>query len=276
MTIEALRRDYARQVVAAAGVAHAALERAFAAVAREDYLCRPPWQVHENGAARPTSTSDPRRLYQDALVSLAPGRHVNNGQPSLHARCLAALRPSPGESAVHVGAGTGYYTAILAELLAPGGHVEAYEIDAELALTAAGHFAGRRDVVVHATSGTETALPAADIVYVSAGATHPVPAWLDALSPGGRLLFPLTSPGGFGAMLLAEQRTPALWAARFVERVAFVDCEGARDEAEGSGLASALQGRQLDAVRSLRRGVPPDGTAWYAGRGWWLSTAAAG
>ena len=47
------------------------------------------------------------------------------------------------------------------------------------------------NVTVHsATRGR--ALPPCDVIYVSAAATAPLDNWLDALRPGGRLLFPLT------------------------------------------------------------------------------------
>jgi len=51
----------------------------------------------------------------------------------LHARCLAACNPKRGDSVLHIGAGTGYYTAILAELACPEGEITAYEIATDLA-----------------------------------------------------------------------------------------------------------------------------------------------
>jgi len=42
---------------------------------------------------------------------------------------------------VHVGAGVGYYTAILAELVGAAGTVTAIEFDAELAARASANFA---------------------------------------------------------------------------------------------------------------------------------------
>ena len=58
-----------------------------------------------------TPTDDPAFLYQDVTVALKPESQINNGQPTLHAVSLAALNPQEGEAAVHIGAGTGYYTA---------------------------------------------------------------------------------------------------------------------------------------------------------------------
>ena len=52
-------------------------------------------------------------------MALSEASKINNGQPVLHAVGLSALNPQPGEMAVHIGAGTGYYTAILARLVGP-------------------------------------------------------------------------------------------------------------------------------------------------------------
>ena len=56
------------------------------------------------------------------MIGILPERNLNNGQPSLHAALIAAAAPQPREHVVHVGAGVGYYTSILAELV--GGHCQ--------------------------------------------------------------------------------------------------------------------------------------------------------
>jgi protein-L-isoaspartate(D-aspartate) O-methyltransferase len=72
-------------------------------------------------------------VYQDMLFALASQRGVNNGSPSLHARCLHALSLREGERVAHIGAGTGYYTALIAHLVGAEGHVLAVEFDPALA-----------------------------------------------------------------------------------------------------------------------------------------------
>jgi len=181
-----------------------------------------------------------------------------------------------GEAVVHVVAGTGYYSAILARLAGPSGSVDAYEVDPELARRAAENLSDCPNARVHAASGTEGELPAGDAIYVNAGATGPADAWLDALRPGGRLLFPLTAMQGAGAMLLATRAGDGELAARFVCGASFIPCLGARDAETEKALALAFQKGGMAEVRSLRRGDAPDATAWCAGRGWWLSTAPAG
>jgi protein-L-isoaspartate(D-aspartate) O-methyltransferase len=110
------------------------------------------------------------------------------------------------------------------------------------------------------------------VLYVNAGATAPLAVWLDALEPGGRLLFPLTADEGGGAMLLITRTDGAAWAARFLFQAQFVDCADARDEAEEQRLAEAFRNRNWLKVQSLYRNDGPDGSCWVAGRGWWLST----
>jgi protein-L-isoaspartate(D-aspartate) O-methyltransferase len=108
-----------------------------------------------------TPSDDPVFLYQDIVVALAEDRVVNNGQPSLHAACLAALDLKQGEHVIHVGAGTGYYRALLAKLTGPSGSVLAYEIDERLAQRAATNLDDQPHVTVVCRSGSEGPLLAA-------------------------------------------------------------------------------------------------------------------
>ena len=174
---------------------------------------------------------------------------------------------------VHIGAGTGYYTALLAKLAGATGRVDAYEIDPELAERAKENLADLPHVTVHPRSGTAGTLPACDVLYVNAGATAPLGVWLDALRPGGRLLFPLTPPQGPGAMLLVRRTETAGFSARFVCGAMFIPCVGACDDEEAQKLSVAFRRGDLAAVRSLRRDGSPDATCWCGGEDWWLSTA---
>ena len=132
-----VRRTYARHILAEANVRSAPLERAFAAVPREAFLGRGPWQILRWGRGYvPTPSADPLYLYADLVVAIRPQDRINNGEPSFHARLMAALAPRPGEHIVHVGAGTGYYTAVLAELVGSAGRVTAFEVDKNLAARA--------------------------------------------------------------------------------------------------------------------------------------------
>jgi protein-L-isoaspartate(D-aspartate) O-methyltransferase len=268
-----LRTYYAHLIAGKAGTSDQKLIDAFATVERERFVGNGPWKVNCNaGCYVDTPSDDLAFLYQDVVVALVPDRGLNNGEPSWHARCLAALDVRGGERAIHVGSGTGYYTAILAQLIGPKGAVVAYEIDRDLARRAAANLETWRYVSVQGRSATDGALPASDIIYASAGATRPPDTWLEALRPGGRLLFPLTPSVGLGGMLLVTRLSDTALGARFVQPVAVIACEGARNREEGDALGSAFARGNWSNVKSLRRGNPPDDSSWFTGDGWWLST----
>ena len=104
--------------MAAAGLVDRRVEAAFAAVRRENFLGHGPWQILRwDRGYEPSPGRDPVYLYDNVVVAIMPERHLNNGQPSFLAALIASAAPRPGEHAVHIGAGVGYYTAILAHLV---------------------------------------------------------------------------------------------------------------------------------------------------------------
>jgi protein-L-isoaspartate(D-aspartate) O-methyltransferase len=275
-SLEDHRAFYARLITAGLPE-NPRLRAAFAAVPRERFVGPGPWQILTASGPLETAMNDPAFLYQDVLIALAPERRINNGQPSLHAFCLSALDVKPGERVLHIGAGTGYYTAVLSELVKLSGEVIAYEIEGDLAQRAAENLSDRTNVKVLHRSGVEGPLPDTDIVYVNAGSSAPLDVWLDALRPGGRLLFPLIGGQGptndVGGMLLVT-RVEDLYPAKFISAVSFIPCIGASDEKSMERLWHAFQRGDAKSVQSLRRGTQPDKSCWFAGDGWWLSRVA--
>jgi protein-L-isoaspartate(D-aspartate) O-methyltransferase len=269
--LDAIRRFYARLIAATAGVDDSHIVDAFSTVERERHLGPGPWWVRVASGYISSETDDPAVLYQDVVVGLLRDKGINNGEPSLHAKCIAAVAPKLGETVIHIGAGTGYYTAILACLIGKEGHVHAFEIDPDLARRAADNLP--HHCTVHPESAVDVPLPSADVIYVSAGVTCIPPMWPDALAPGGRLVLPLTPIDGLGCMLLVTRKEQMTYAARAISPAAFISCVGASNEDESRLLAAALEARSADFIRSLRRNNEPDETAWYIGNGWWLSTA---
>lgn len=272
--IAAARRAYAEDLRSRAGLRSEALVAAFAAVPRERFAGRPPWRIRDPSGYADfwTLTSDPRLLYQDVLIALDRSRGINNGQPSLWAQVFERLALRPGMTIVHLGCGTGYYTAILAEAAGPEASITAVEIEPDMAARADDALAPWPQVQVIAGDGAHIALPPADLVVASAGATHPLALWLDALRPGGQLLFPMTSSLGPGAMLLVTRQAGDGYAAEFLCGAAFIAFVGARDEGVSRRLASALSRDAGDPVRSLRRDEHrADASCWLHGDGWCLS-----
>jgi protein-L-isoaspartate(D-aspartate) O-methyltransferase len=100
-----------------------------------------------------------------------------------------------------------------------------------------------------------------DAILVNAGATEPLPLWLDQLRIGGRLLVPLTvdlpTPGlGAGHMLLVL-RLPGAYAARFTSPVGIFNCAGARTADGVDLLRRSYERGGYERVRSLRRDEHP-------------------
>ena len=170
--------------------------------------------------------------------------------------------------ALHIGCGTGYYTAILAHLVGPSGKVIAYEIEPELGHRAIENLKPWDNVEVRLASGVNDELPRCDAIYVNAGATRPVAGWLDALNEGGRLLFPLVGLQGGVSLLLT--RLQGSIAAKVVGFCAFIPCQDAFEAAEAANVSAAFYSG-LWKARSLIRDDEPDGNAVLIGKGWWLS-----
>lgn len=277
-----VRRAYAKQVMAEAGAADRRVEAAFATVPRERYLGHGPWPILRRGRYVPTPSRNPVYLYACVLVGIIPERGLNNGQPSFLASLIAAAAPRAGHHAVHIGAGVGYYTAILAQLVGRRGRVTAIEFDAGLAARLAANFAAAPNVKTVHGDGSRVDFDPADVILVNAGATRPADLWLDRLAEGGRLILPLTTDRGFGdpeagpierngAVFCIERRGDA-FPARRISAVAIFPCEGMRDPESEAALATAFRKGDGHTVRRLyRRGDLPEERCWLRGPDWALA-----
>ncbi|HEV3042491.1 MAG TPA: hypothetical protein VGY52_01320 [Roseiarcus sp.] len=93
------------------------------------------------------------------------------------------------------------------------------------------------------------------------------------MRPGARLIFPLQAEGAMGGMLRIQRAEQgSIWPARFVAKAAFIPCSGPQDAEAGRRLTATYAHGGAKAVRSFRLDEPTDGTCWFAGDGWWLST----
>jgi protein-L-isoaspartate(D-aspartate) O-methyltransferase len=281
-----IRRAFARQMLAVAGIdSDPALEEAFAAVPRERFLGAPPWHmVTAHGGGYRTVPADPVLAYQDVNFALAAERGVNNGSPALHARWLHHAGLRPGARVAHIGAGTGYYTALMSHLVGPGGHVTAVEFDPALAELARANLAEAANVTVVSGDGAAWPQAVVDCVYVNFLVQRPADPWIEHLATGGRLVFPLGVPrpkrsptGGthtlYGAGLNIE-RTRGGYAARWLGPAFFVCGEGALADRpdESIALKAAFERGGVEFVRSLRWKEPcTPGRCWFSGPDWGLS-----
>lgn len=109
-----------------------------------------------------------------------------------YARTLELLSLAPGDTCVDLGAGTGYGSALAAELVGANGRVLAVEIHPELAAAARRNLADRPNVTVRRADADDVALWAGAARVMVGFALSRVPeAWLDALAEGGVLVAPV-------------------------------------------------------------------------------------
>jgi protein-L-isoaspartate(D-aspartate) O-methyltransferase len=272
VSIESARRVYAEELCHLNGISSPSIFAAFASVPRERFVGPGPWVIQSSGTSWFTKDADPTHVYRDALIVLDESKHLNNGQPSLWAIHLDLLRVHPSDRILHLGCGTGYYTAILAELTGPDGKVTAIEMEKGLAARARTALELWPQVTVVHADGSRGPFEPADVIVVSAGATHPLPAWLAAVKPSGKLLLPLTSTRGPGTMAHLTRASADLFAATLEGSVFFVDFGGARDPAVSTALAKALRRDEGASVRSLRCDVHvQEESCWLHGNGWCFS-----
>ena len=190
--------------------------------------------------------------------------------------------PVAGDHIVHIGTGSGYYTAILAHLAGPSGRVTGVEFDAELAARAKENLAPYSTVEVIQGDGALAPFDAADVIYVNAGCTRPAESWLDRLADGGRLILPMTSDKGFGSLapdgiassgaVFRITRRGEEYFADWISAVAIFPCAGSRDEISERALAEAFAKQGWQRVTRLYRHQDiPEERCWVRGSGWSLA-----
>jgi protein-L-isoaspartate(D-aspartate) O-methyltransferase len=276
VTLEERRRAYAAAMVATLGVADPALEAAFAGVKREDFMPAGPWAILRIPGGREVLAShDPEPLYPlsaspEVLVELDARYGINNGSPSLHVHMLHALGVRPGGRVLHLGAGTGYYSAILATLAGKQGRVTAVEFVAGLARQARANLAPWPWAELR--HGDAAAFPEGEVdrIYVNFAVADPPATWFTRLSLGGVAVLPLGT--GHGAVLRVERLAEG-FGARFLMPCGFIGASGALagSASHRAALDAALDGGGTGAVRSLHLGPARPGRAWFQADGWALS-----
>ena len=128
--------------------------------------------------------------YADHPVPI--GEQQTTSQPYMIAAMVQAAQIRPEDRVLEIGAGSGYQTAVLAELASQVFAVERYPSLVETAHKTLERL-GYRNVKIVAGDGS-LGLPEAmpfDAIIVSAAAPRVPPALMEQLAPGGRLLIPV-------------------------------------------------------------------------------------
>jgi protein-L-isoaspartate(D-aspartate) O-methyltransferase len=255
------RRWFAEDLRVSCNIRSPLVVDAFAAIPRERFLGPGPWTMRglfEGGAYSPEG-DDPALVYHNVSIAIDASRDLYNGQPGLVARWLEDLAIPKGARVAHVGSGTGYYSAILGQLVGSSGRVWAADVDPGLVARARANVAEWPWIEVVHGDGRTGLPPRSDVVLIHAGATHVLDEWLDAMADGGRLLVPLTGamPAmgatlGKGMMLRVTRSGPG-WTARVSSMVAIYSLVGGRDDAMNAALGRAMMTGALMKATRLRR-----------------------
>jgi len=130
--------------------------------------------------------------YEDHPLPIGDGQTIS--QPYIVALMLESLQLAPNDKVLEIGTGSGYVTALLAELAAQVFSIERHAALAENArnvLTALG-YANVQVITGDGTLGLPTAAPF-DAILVSAAAPDLPSALLAQLRDGGRMIIPVGS-----------------------------------------------------------------------------------
>jgi len=288
MTIDlAMRRQFfAEEIQATCNLSTPSLVEALASVPREAFLRPGPWLVVGEGTfltgPRQTPDADPRHVYHNLSVAIDPARQLFNGAPAVVSVSIDALLLRPGARVLHVGAGWGYYSALMAHCVGPAGRVLALEVDEELARQARANLAPWSWVEVRHDDAAGRLDETFDAMLFSAGVTHPRDGWLDCLGPGGHMVLPLTvsfagtplppSAGpmttiGKGVMVaVGRSQDGQAWDARLVTMIAIYSALGVRDDTMNARLGEAMKRNPFPRLTRLRRDAhDPDTSCWLHG-----------
>lgn len=262
LNLEDCRRYFAEEVQYSANLSSPVLIEAFASVPREKFLGPGPWQIvipdMMTGTMQYVTTpdADPRRVYHNVVIALDRSRDLSNGHPGTLATYVNALALATGNRVFHLGAGTGYYTAIMSQVVGASGTVIASEIHPELGPVAQRNLSDRSNVDIYLGDGTQFDPGECDAMLINAGVTHPMPLWLDRLRQGGRLVLPITmpmTPNLSKGVMLKITRQPDGWSVQLITYVAIYSATSGRDAQLEPLIGKALGTGALMKVKSVRR-----------------------
>jgi protein-L-isoaspartate(D-aspartate) O-methyltransferase len=135
--------------------------------------------------------------YVDSPLPIGFGQTIS--APHMIALMMEELRPRRGDRVLEVGTGSGYQTALLAEVVKPEGHVYSIEIIPELAewakrkIVEAGYLNYVSIVVGDGSKGLNAYAPYDKIIVSAASPRIPEPL-IQQLRLGGRMVIPVGPP----------------------------------------------------------------------------------
>jgi protein-L-isoaspartate(D-aspartate) O-methyltransferase len=190
------------------GIADERVLAAFARVPRHEFLPRDRWM----------------EAYEDKPIQIGAGQTIS--QPYMHAAMLAAAQVQPTDVSLEIGTGSGYQTALLAELAA-----EVFSIEVIPALAEAAQHALARlnypQIVIRVADGSRGWPEAApfDVIVVSAASPNVPATLIEQLRMWGRLVIPVGDP--YEQHVWRLQKHPDGVSRRMLEGCRFVPLVGA-------------------------------------------------
>lgn len=165
--------------------------------------------------------SSARRAYDDAPLPIGSGQTIS--QPFIVALMTQLARIEPTSVVLEVGTGSGFQTAVLAELTS---HVLSIERVPELAARAAATLErlGYKGVEIRSGDGYAgwSERSPFDAIVVTAGANEVPPPLVEQLAPNGRLVIPVSTKRGYQDLLVLTKDGKGEASTRSVLPVAFV------------------------------------------------------
>ncbi|MGW0822525.1 methyltransferase, FxLD system [Streptomyces sp. NPDC002845] len=206
-TAEHLRGELADRLRAQGTVTTDAVDAAVRTVPRDVFVrqFKPDASLEESYADRPVHTK-----FDDAGVSISAV-----SQPTVNGLMLELTDARKGMRVQEAGAGSGLFASYLGHLVGPDGHVFTLDVDQDLVdgARAAIDKAGVRNVTVLLGDGAVGHSGGAlyDRIVATVGA-HGIPqAWLDQLTPDGRLIVPMRLRGSVSRAVAFERNDAGHW-----------------------------------------------------------------
>jgi len=173
-TLTAERHSMVEHQLRRRGITDQRVLEAMRSVPRHEFVSRQDWS----------------QAYADHPVVIA--EQQTTSQPYIIGAMLQAAEIKPGDRVLEIGAGSGYQTALLAELAGQVFAIERYPSLVEASRQVLDRL-GYHNIAVVAGDGS-LGLPAAapyDVIIVSAAAPHIPAALVEQLTSGGRLVIPV-------------------------------------------------------------------------------------
>lgn len=147
--------------------------------------------------------------YEDGALSIGFGQSIS--QPYTVVFMLELLQAKPGDKILEIGYGSGWQTALLAELASPKGHIDAFEIVPELCEFGKKNLGKYPELAERATLHCQSAAKLIESKnkydrIICAAEVKEVPnAWREQLKIGGRMIYPR------GHSIFLEEKIAGEW-----------------------------------------------------------------